>query len=260
MVALVDEVIEKVNEKYAVMSPYEFAGLKHTLCRFFADKRVKVSLFLQDGIQKNDGTITLNYSGSLPPGVDAPGKIAYYDVSGLALGTDSFPFPAGDTIVDDRLGPPFEPQRQVACCLGQNLYSKEKAAAPPVAAAAAAASAAAAAAVSRRPDVDSAALAAQILADPQSHARQDLNTLADLVGTASSGEFKLNLFPETSMPSGGGGGGGGTQMIVIDVGGREMQASNRDLVGVMSDMDLRGEGGADEDPDDLLGLMDSSNR
>ena len=49
------------------MSPLEFAGLKQTLCRYFADKRVKVSLFLQDGIQKQDGAIPLVYSGPLPP-------------------------------------------------------------------------------------------------------------------------------------------------------------------------------------------------
>ena len=32
---------------------------KQALCRFFEDKHVKVSLFLQDGIQKSDGTSPL---------------------------------------------------------------------------------------------------------------------------------------------------------------------------------------------------------
>ena len=80
--ALVDDVIGLTNEKYAPMTPFDFAGLKQTLCRFFTDKRVKVSLFLQDGLQKNDGTITLNYAGPLPPGAERPGVIAYYDTSG----------------------------------------------------------------------------------------------------------------------------------------------------------------------------------
>ena len=44
--ALVDDVIGLTNEKYAPMTPFDFAGLKQTLCRFFTDKRVKVSLFL----------------------------------------------------------------------------------------------------------------------------------------------------------------------------------------------------------------------
>ena len=67
------------------------------------------------------------------------------------------------------------------------------------------------------------------------------------------------------MPDGIGGRGvvGGTQMIVIDVGGRELNAANRDLVGVMDDMRLGGDPGygqgqVGEDDDDLLGLMDSA--
>ena len=39
--------IQLANDKYAAMSPFEFAGLKQTLCRFFADKRVKAfAIFL----------------------------------------------------------------------------------------------------------------------------------------------------------------------------------------------------------------------
>ena len=98
VVALVDEVIALTNDKYATMSPLDFAGLKQTLCRFFADKRVKVSLFLQDGLQKNDGTLTLGYSGPLPPGNEIPGRIHYYDVSGAGLGSDSFDFPHVESI------------------------------------------------------------------------------------------------------------------------------------------------------------------
>ena len=36
---------------------------KQALCRFFEDKHVKVSLFLQDGIQKSDGTPPLVEGG-----------------------------------------------------------------------------------------------------------------------------------------------------------------------------------------------------
>ena len=50
--ALIDDAIRLVNDKYAAMSVLEFAGLKHTLCRFFADKKVTASLFLQDGLQR----------------------------------------------------------------------------------------------------------------------------------------------------------------------------------------------------------------
>lgn len=41
---------------------------KQALCRFFEDKHVKVSLFLQDGIQKSDGTLPLveEHRGDMP--------------------------------------------------------------------------------------------------------------------------------------------------------------------------------------------------
>lgn len=282
VVALVDEVIALTNDKYATMSPLDFAGLKQTLCRFFADKRVKVSLFLQDGLQKNDGTLTLGYSGPLPPGNEIPGRIHYYDVSGAGLGSDSFDFPHVESISNASLGPPIDPARLAACSLGHNLYTKEAAAKPPPAAQAAAAEAAAAAAAAashggavQAQRLDSAAAERAILAG-DSHARQDLNLLADLMGrgaeNVSSEPFKLNLFPDTSMPGSVPGKGRGvvptTDMVVIDVGVREMSAANRDLVGVMDHMSLGGGGddwGAaerapEEDDDDLLGLMDEAAR
>ena len=87
--------------------------------------------------------------------------------------------------------------------------------------------------------------------------------LANLIGAGASGstEFKLNLFPDTSM-HGGGSGGGGAQVIVIDT-GRDMAANNRSLVGIMDDMNLGddlGVGGRDADEDDLLGLLDQAGR
>ena len=269
--ALVDDVIRLANERYAPMSTYDFSGLKQTLCRFFAEKRVKVSLFLQDGIQKNDGTICLSYAGQLPPGFDLPGKITHYDVSGAAIGVDAFAFPRHETINDTPLGPPTAPQRQQLCKLGLNLYSKDQPAPPPTGATHAVAAASAAGGAAHgdayggggAPRVDSATAAREILAGG-SHARQDLNLLADLIGGGSSGggdDFKLNLFPETGMPGGGGGGGsvGGTQMITIDV-GRDARSRNRDLAGVMEDMQIGGGGGGGggyaDDEDDLLSMMD----
>ena len=253
---LVDDVIRLTNEKYAAMTPFDYAGLKQTLCRFFADKRVKVSLFLQDGMQKNDGTLTLHYAGPLPPGAQMPGQITYFDVSGASVGTDGFGFPSVDTIEDPGLGIAGSEPRQAACALGLNLYSKEVAAPPPHHAAATAAAAAAAAdqhqVLSRsQPKLDSAAAERAILAE-ESNARQDLNLLADLIGPRAGGagdNFKLNLFPETGMPGGAGSVGGvaGTQTIVIDV-RRDMQTSNRALMGVMDDMRLDGGGGGGPPP------------
>jgi len=257
--ALIDDAIKRSHDQYASMTPFEFAGLKQTLCRFFANKRVKVSLFLQDGIQKNDGTITLKYDGLLPPGVERPGKIQYVDVSGAPLGTDSFMYPGSGGLIDDTNVDKqghlawLEPRRQLACALGHNLYTKES---PAVASAAA---------YPPPPRVDSAVRAAAILAADSKNARSDLNLLADLiVKKDTSGAMPpLNLFPESSMPGSGGGSGavGGTQMITIDItrDNRAMAQSNRELVGVMSEFDdvnLRGDDGGDDDA--LLGLLPDS--
>merc|ERR1719424_1565574 len=95
---LVVEAIRSTNERYSNMSPAEFASLKQALCRFFEDKHVKVSLFLQDGIQKSDGTIALSNAGLLPPDVEVPGKIVYFDQSCGSVGVDSFAFPGVDDI------------------------------------------------------------------------------------------------------------------------------------------------------------------
>ena len=57
-----------------------------------------MSLFLQDGIQKSDGTIALSSAGSLPPDVELPGKITYFDHSGRSIGVDSFAFPGVEDI------------------------------------------------------------------------------------------------------------------------------------------------------------------
>ncbi|KOO53815.1 protein oscp1 [Chrysochromulina tobinii] len=228
--ALVDDVIRLVNEKYAVMPPLQFASLKQTLCRFFSDKRVKVSLFLQDGLQKNDGAITLQYSGPLPPGVELPGQITRYGDSLVVLRVDSYSFPAVETI-DGRKGPGVGVKKAVL-----DSVAAEKA-------------------------ILSAA-AAKV-------SKSDLNLLADLLGVGSqqvggaSGapDFKLNLFPDTSMSAGSGGRSGVTvtkrsEMIVLD---GDVRGHNRSLREIMDDLKV-GDEGATEEEDDLLGLMDAAGK
>ena len=282
--ALVDDVIRLVNEKYAVMPPLQFAVLKQTLCRFFSDKRVKVSLFLQDGLQKNDGAITLQYSGPLPPGVDLPGQLSAFNDAGAPLGADTFTFPLVETIDGIMpLGPPIHPARGTACTLGLNLYSKERAPPPPAAEAAAADAAEAAAAASQKVKgagptsvakavLDSVAAEKEILAQAhKSTAKTDLNMLADLMGMgadSASGDgsgldYKLNLFPDTSMSGKASGGGGGgsvpvTQTIILD---GDIRGTNQSLRSIMDDLKIGGDSGAaPADDDDLLSMMDSAGK
>ena len=49
-------------------SAYDFFILKQQVFRFFEDKHIKVSLFIQEGIQGLDGTIYLDFCGYGPIG------------------------------------------------------------------------------------------------------------------------------------------------------------------------------------------------
>jgi hypothetical protein len=64
------------------MSPYEFLGLRQTLLRFFQGKNVKVSIFIQDGMQSNTGVIFLPMNESAPPQVKMPGTVVNYKTNG----------------------------------------------------------------------------------------------------------------------------------------------------------------------------------
>ena len=99
--------------------------------------------------------------------------------------------------------------------------------------------------------------------------KSDLNLLADLLGVGSqqvggaSGapDFKLNLFPDTSMRAGSGGRSGVTvtkrsEMIVLD---GDVRGHNRSLREIMDDLKV-GDEGATEEEDDLLGLMDAAGK
>jgi len=275
---LVDEAIRSTNERYSNMNPEEFASLKQALCRFFEDKHVKVSLFLQDGIQKSDGTIALSNAGTLPPDVEMPGKIVYFDQSGSSVGVDSFVFPGAEVIDSTPVGPALSPMRQNACILGLNLYSKDKATPPgpgsDTMSAAATAAALAVASSGRTPasHVDSVSAERAILSGTNKNlhdSMRDLNLLAELIGGAlpsndsmANDSFKLNLFPDTSMdgPAGIGQPASAAPTIMIDGGGtKALQASNRNLMGIMHEFrepaDSQQSG---DDEDDLLGLLDAA--
>mmetsp|Transcript_14902 Transcript_14902/g.35450 ORF Transcript_14902/g.35450 Transcript_14902/m.35450 type:complete len:393 (+) Transcript_14902:67-1245(+) len=261
VVDLVDEVIQQVNFQYSTMSCADFGALKQALCRFFSDKKVKVSLFLQEGIQKQDGTLTLSYSGMTPPGVDVPGKIVYFDASGGSTGVDSFHYPGVEHVTQ---GPAVDDLAGLQTHLGSNMYAKDS---PPSfvdAAAVAAATAAAATEPSPPPPrEDSSAKERAILESERTQqSTRDLNVLANLIGPAHAPTeaFKLNLFPDTSLDmTGPGSSGGGSGVITIDMGSKAMQSTNRDLVGIMGDMSQVTVSSGAGDDDDLLDLLDAAN-
>ena len=168
--------------------------------------------------------------------------------------------------------------RQNACILGLNLYSKDKATPPgpgsDTMSAAATAAALAVASSGRTPasHVDSVSAERAILSGTNKNlhdSMRDLNLLAELIGGAlpsndsmANDSFKLNLFPDTSMdgPAGIGQPASAAPTIMIDGGGtKALQASNRNLMGIMHEFrepaDSQQSG---DDEDDLLGLLDAA--
>lgn len=95
---LIESAMRLAIETYGSLRPADWYDLKHSLTRFFQDRRVKVSLctrtarrtrtrrccslstviaVLQDGIQNLDGTIVLDMRGPVPIGSQPPGTIHY---------------------------------------------------------------------------------------------------------------------------------------------------------------------------------------
>ena len=270
VVDLVDEATRMAQEKYSRMSPAAFGELKQGLCRFFSDKRVKVSLFLQDGIQKPDGTITLSCRGPVPPGADVPGKIVYHDASGSVIGVDSFAFPGADEIRPALPGPPLGPARAAACELGLNLYSKEKGAQGQGGDTAAAAEAAAAGhggAGAPGGARESDRLGGDGAVDPRQRrggavdARPEHAGRPHRRGGGGDGDRQLQAQPLPRYRRRLRRRRGDSATIpTITISRKEaVSRANAGLVGIMDEMRIEGGAAPLDDDDDLLGLMDSAN-
>lgn len=76
---LINDCVTQFKALAERFTSYDYLILKQQLARFFQDKHIKVSLFIQDGIQSLDGTLFLNVAG---PGVihgDRPGAVRLLD-------------------------------------------------------------------------------------------------------------------------------------------------------------------------------------
>jgi len=129
LVALLADATRRCSEIYARMCLGELYGLKQILLRFFQDRDVKVSLFLEENTQRADGVIVLPLAGPVPRGYEVPGTVRYFDpVTGKVIGgtqkiSGDFPsiflpsLPISEGPVDASSTP---------IKLGANLYLKER--------------------------------------------------------------------------------------------------------------------------------------
>ena len=176
------------------------------------------------------------------------------------MGVDSFSYP---TVADVLTA---TADLQADCKLGQNRYSHDSRA-DSLAAAQPSIEAPPGATLRRG---DSQQVEREILGENGPlRSTHDLNLLADLIGgsaSPASGDgaagFKLNPFPSTFQWVADK--AGGVPEVKLDTGAqKELHASNRHLVGIMSEMSMKGDsmpdaGGETGEDDDLLDLLDAA--
>jgi hypothetical protein len=128
--ALVSEALSRCVDTYARLPVGELCALRRALARFFQDRRVKVSVFLEEGLQTPDGTLVLRFDGPVPAGTEVPGAIRHFDPSSP---TPDKPLPTTDRVAGLRTlgavlvaeGNALDPATR-QCKLGDNMYLKPR--------------------------------------------------------------------------------------------------------------------------------------
>lgn len=267
-------------DTYSAMSLGEFWSLKQALCRFFQDRRVKVSLFLQDGIQNLDGTIVVSCAGPLPTGTELPGVIRYFDPSGGRVGSDRVSSIEAPDAAPPSTGSALDPATR-PCKLGENMYCRDRKSMPQKKpkpgpnSRSKRTDPAPTPADKESKEVDAAPSRGAVDGSASgSAATAGLNMLAGILGVSSGGDraassssggdnFRLNLFPDDAAGGGGTGSTAMSQVITIDATDRSTLQEMMDKLGFDEDEGADGGGGggkeAEEgDEDDLLALMDGA--
>lgn len=114
-----------VVDTYSKMSVEKLHKIRQSLLLFLQDRKIKVSLFLTEKIQNQDGTIFKTHHGLLPWGIQEPGAIkiwvkdSYVREDTLRLGNRSHV-----TVMTWR--PEFDKPQSFQTDLGRNLYKKDK--------------------------------------------------------------------------------------------------------------------------------------
>ena len=278
VVALVQSAIDKALSMYAGLSDGHWIRLKSTVLRFFQGKKVKVSLFLQNGKQLDDGEFVLGPPMRLAHGVHRPGCIRYMRNSAcLSRNFFEYFFPSDrlhqstSTFIID-----------LSCQEGRNTYCKARGETQPVAypsclkAAELVGSTSGVIERQDRPDAGAAPMQARNRNPGISSAKAEISLLSDLLGGAGSnskdpsGSFTLNLFPNPVGDGGGAGAKGGRDDdddiihfnidATADAKTMDHWADELDLKGFDDHPKAAAKGAAaddDDDDDDLPALVDA---
>jgi hypothetical protein len=242
---LLEECMKQINNAYSTMLVADCNAVRQSLCTFFQDRKVKVSLFLHDHTQNPDGSIVVANSGTLAAGALPPGTVRYFH-GGAEAQRQALPCVTSVS---------WRPNVGARTVLGGNLYEKDRAGPSDGAAAAPSQAPAPLAAASPASSPEAAA--------PQetyktAAAVGELKLLASLIGTqpAPNETFKLeNLFGAGVFK--GEEGGAGCDVIRID--GSAPSDHHRGLDDIRRQMeDLSFAAPPQDGQADLLDLLDRS--
>lgn len=242
---LLEECTRQMHMAFDNMPDTELNAMRQSLCSFFQDRKVKVSLFLQDQTQNVDGSIVVPSAGSLRPGQFVPGTVRY--------------FQGGNEVRRDQLAPISSGSFGAAAddcrtSLGANLYEKDRNTGAP----------AAAPAPEAAPVAEQAAASPMEAPAPAAHAGSaaavgELNLLASLIGVnqgSNADTFKLeHLFSSNVFGKDGPAKASGPEVIEID--GTAPSDHHRGLDRIRQQMDI-GNVDPHSQQDDLLDLMDNA--
>jgi len=247
---LLEECSKQIHSSYSAMLIADFNAMRQSLCTFFQDRKVKVSLFLHDHTQNTDGSIVVSNSGTLAAGAQTPGTVRYFQ-GGAEVSRGALPCVTSQS---------WRPSSGVRTALGANLYEKDRPGGADVAAAAGAPPAMAPAAPGSVP----AAPPPAPLVAPQDSQRNaaavgELNLLSSLIGVqnAPSNEtFKLeNLFSAGLFSKSD----ASNSDNVIEIDGSAPSDHRRGLDSISRQFDNLSLGAAQANADDdLLDLLDRS--
>lgn len=249
---LVEACVGHMASMFAALRAGDLYLLRYTLARFFQDRRVKVSLFLTDGLQAQDGSIIHSHAGRLPQGGIMPGTVRYFE-NGALVKEEMLRVPNAEHVQ-----PPYPADTDITkpgrpCELGSNLYAKDrrkKGAAGAAAAAAANATKGTGAKATPVFEPDDAAKAA---------AKSELNHLAQMIGGGRSvkegDKFSIvSLFPDAASDGANGGAAGEARADVICFDADDRAQHMAALASEFGALGLDGK----QDDDDLLDLMDKN--
>ncbi|KAK6187781.1 hypothetical protein SNE40_005731 [Patella caerulea] len=238
----VDHIYRMLIETYVPMSPGECHLMRQTLMHFFQDMHIRVSIFLKDKVQSNNGRFVLPTSGQVPWGSEVPGVIRLFSEDGR---TKNVEFPAGGSFTMTKKEGSFDMKGDRVTLLGTNMYSASR----PVET-----SVIPSKTTTPSSDIDT--------SNPNPLAKAHLDLLSQLIGaslTSEKTEFRLNLFKtdeeenkaaairpiETAE----------SQVVKIDA---SKKSKNAELSRIMGELSVDQEDDGGNKGDDLLDLMDSA--